>query len=450
MPQSDEVVYVVILLGSVLLSGVFRLASHSRADLSAASGIALLALACGTSLVVHPCVALLLAVLVHWLSPPQWRGLIAMVVSFGHLGVVRLLPKPVGGPTNAALLILVLRAVSGNTQSAGEMPRSAMDFLRYMCCYHGLFTAPVYTYGEWRRAMSSPSRMPAGHELARDALKAVTVLAAWRGLATLLPFSAAMNDAAWVGAPMLARPVYFYISSFQFRFRFYACWCVMEISAKLAGFEDASNVIISGCELATSPSTYIASWNTSVQQWLKTHVYRQLPRHIPRPAKQLVVFGVSSFWHGVHPGYYLCFLFMFVMVTVEQMVRAAAPLVHPSLADPQRLSRAPRAAVAILCHLWTMWSFSFSGVAFNLLRWSETFRVWASLGYYGVWLTALPAAVAATILVGASIRRTRPASQLAAQAKVAKLGTASASESQERAKRQASRSPRRRRTFTPS
>jgi lysophospholipid acyltransferase len=155
----------------------------------------------------------------------------------------------------------------------------------------------------------------------------------------------------------------------------------------LIGFAEPSNVDILACELATTPSGYIAGWNTSVQAWLKDCVYRRLPRGMPRPAKQLAVFAVSAFWHGVHPGYYLCFLGMFAMVVVEQAVRALA--VRPGETHSY--------ASWLASHLWTMLCFSFVGGAFNLLRLEDTLALWHSLRFYGLYLIPLPALLAAAL-----------------------------------------------------
>ena len=132
------------------------------------------------------------------------------------------------------------------------------------------------------------------------------------------------------------------------------------------------------------------------------HVYRPLPPGTPRVLRQLATFVVSSFWHGIHPGYYLCFAGMFVMVNVEALVRATLRPLLPSYATTP--GRAPARLLALACHLWTMSCFCFTGVAFNMLRWRETLSAWASLDYYGVWLAAAPAAIGmlawATVALG--------------------------------------------------
>ena len=164
-------------------------------------------------------------------------------------------------------------------------------------------------------------------------------------------------------------------------------------------------VDIRATELCTTPSGYIAGWNTSVQSWLKVYVYRPLPKGTPRAARQLIVFLVSAFWHGIHPGYYLCFAGMFAMVNVEQLARAAfAPLLPPWVTHG-----VGGVLLAFACHVWTMACFCFTGIAFNKLSWGGVLDAWASFHYYGVWLTAVPAVVAALVLLTARPRK--PSSQ---------------------------------------
>merc|ERR1719424_1164302 len=120
--------------------------------------------------------------------------------------------------------------------------------------------------------------------------------------------------------PRLWRLCYFYLSSFQFRFRFYACWSLVEAAGVLCRFPHPSNVSPWECETATSPSLIIASWNVSVHRFLRAYVHTRL--QLPsRPARRLGAFAVSAFWHGMHAGYYLFFAGLFAMVLVERLVR---------------------------------------------------------------------------------------------------------------------------------
>jgi D-alanyl-lipoteichoic acid acyltransferase DltB (MBOAT superfamily) len=398
MPPSSDGAFVVILLGSVVGSAVLRLVpGRSRATLSAAAGAALICAACEPYQVLHLGSSLLLGVLSWMLCAPAWRGSVCMLLTFAHLGGLRVMGVATG-PANAALLVLVLRLIAGNSDRPTDAPKTVADFVLYACCYQGLFTAPFYTYTQWNAAMRAPAPFPSVRTIALDVLRSAVVFAVWRALAWQLPFHVALDDSQWMHTSPWARPLHFYASSYQFRWRFYACWVVMEASGRLAGFAEPSNVDILGCELATSPSAYIASWNVSVQGWLKQYVYRRLPKRTPRELKQLVTFAASAYWHGIHPGYYLCFAFMLLMVAAEGLLRSAAAQLPPALTALHSGEGVTATISSLVCHLWTMWCFSFAGIAFNLLQWSDTFRMWSALGQYGFWLLLVPTAMSVPIL----------------------------------------------------
>ena len=392
----DDLAFAFILVGSVAFSALLRqFPAQLRPDAAAIVGAAAVVSACGPQCL-HLAVALALAVFALNVAPPHYRERISFAIAFGHLAFVRLLPSPPGGPTNAAMLMLTLRLGAADATSSVEL-------IRYACCYHGLFTGPYYSYAEWQAAMRAPQPLPTRRALWQALLAAVSALAFWRAVAMALPYrlvaaSATEGDGlGWVGGVLSRnlplRLVYFYLSSFQFRWRFYACWLVMELSGLFLGVAHPANVEIRVCELAMSPSALISGWNTSVQSWLKERVYRRLPKATPRSARMLATFAVSAFWHGVHPGYYLMFAGLFVMVGVEQLVRTAWP---PHLFDKRDLLSG---LLSPCCHLWTMGCFSFYGGAFNLLGWREVWGLWASLHYYGIWLALLPAVPAALKLL---------------------------------------------------
>lgn len=391
---ADDVAFAGILIGSIVLSALLRwLPAHWRADVSAAVGTATMMAACGLKNALHPLSAIALAMVLLKLAPRRWHASAALVTSFGHLAVVRLLPSRPGGPTNAAMLLLTLRLAAPSSELS-----SAAELMRYASCYHGLFTGPYYSYETWRAAMRAPQPFPNARESCFRLVAAIGALIVWRAIVVALPYRSTWESGggADTAATWLWRLGYFYVSSFQFRWRFYTCWLMMAASGRFAGFSvaDSSNVRVGACELATSPSGLISGWNTSVQAWLKLHVYRSLPPRTPRAVRQLATFVVSAFWHGVHPGYYVCFLGVFAMVCVEQLLRLAWPRGAPVAAAVPRALLRRRQVLSVcrsaICHLWTMGCFTFFGSAFNLLRWKEIAALWRVLRFYGVWLTALP------------------------------------------------------------
>lgn len=399
----DDLAYLIILVGSLLIAPLIgALPVSARGGAAALAGVAAVIGACGTQ-AAHSlgCIACTVAVL--RLAPQRWHGTLCCAFNFGYLGALRLFAEPLG-PTNAVQLLMTLRLSSlGFESTDGSLPAEsgAARLVMFACCYHGLFTGPYYTYFEWDAAVASTRPMShALPQLGRSLLATCGAVAVWQGTARLLPF-AHVASAEWAAAPFWRRFGYFHASSYQFRFRFYSCWLLMEAGGSLLGFAGASNVSVAACELCTSPSALIAAWNTSVQAYLKAYVYRRLPFR-SRPARQLATFAVSAFWHGVRPGYYLCFAFVFAMVAVEQLARSSLRAAATELRLFGQARPLRSAAVSLALHLWTMACFSFAGAAFNLLAWRDTVALWAALRWYGGWLLAVAAlgSIAAGGLVG--------------------------------------------------
>lgn len=67
-------------------------------------------------------------------------------------------------------------------------------------------------------------------------------------------------------------------------------------------------------DLKTNPKDKIDKWNISVQTWLRRYVYLRVytekeMKENPKKANkaQMITFGVSAFWHGFYPSYYIAF-----------------------------------------------------------------------------------------------------------------------------------------------
>ncbi|XP_054711368.1 lysophospholipid acyltransferase 7-like [Uloborus diversus] len=144
-------------------------------------------------------------------------------------------------------------------------------------------------------------------------------------------------------------------------------WSEVEYS-----FETIKNIYEYGSEFWPTIREGIRAWNRTVQYWLASFVYKRLMA--PKPAKILITMLVSSFWHGVHPGYYLCLcsapLFLFVEMEVEKAVRHHASYPQQVLFD------------------WIWWvikmqSFSYMGMAFLLLDVKSCLYFWKSIYFCG-------------------------------------------------------------------
>ena len=171
--RSEDLIYVILLLGSLGLSAVLRACPLAyRASASAVAGAGLVLYACSWRGALHLltalCVALgALAVARGSLGAnARLRGGVTVACVFVHLCCVRSLPSFPGGATNAAMLVLALRLGSigfDDDASAASTP----EVVRYALCYHGLFTAPYYSFRQWAAAMRSPTPLPPPRSLVR-------------------------------------------------------------------------------------------------------------------------------------------------------------------------------------------------------------------------------------------------------------------------------------------
>lgn len=443
--MADDAIFALVLLLSLPVGGLLPLVSPSaRGSVASAVGGVLAVLACGLRCAAYALGSILLTCAVLRLAPRGRHGPVCFACAFGCLFTLRLLAAP-SGPANALQLVLTLRLASLGWDSAdgaigaSQSTPAVATLVQYALCYHGLLSGPFVRYSDWAIAMSHPAGPPTAETWAaagRALAGAAGALTVWRGAAWLLPYGPmAAADAWWLALPLNRRVAYFYLSSYQQRFRFHACWLLMEAAGALARFPHPANVRPLTCETAGSPSSLITSWNVSVHRFLRDYVHRRLPMR-SRTSRKLVTYALSAAWHGLRPGYYLFFLGLFAMVGVEELVRAAAASVAPPppnatdtlfAAGGKHNARRPTAGTAdvdasagpsririlmarglahplthLLCHLWTMGCLSYFGAAFNVLGFRATMELWRSVGFYGLWMLAAPAAVAAAVIAGAA------------------------------------------------
>ena len=92
------------------------------------------------------------------------------------------------------------------------------------------------------------------------------------------------------------------------------------------------------------------------------------------PCRVAITMTVSAFWHGIHPGYYLAFLFVPVNLIAEDVMIAAF--------------RDHRSARQQIIYDWLSWfckmrSLEYMCMGFLLLTFYDTVRYWGSIYFVG-------------------------------------------------------------------
>lgn len=175
--------------------------------------------------------------------------------------------------------------------------------------------------------------------------------------------------------PWLQRYAYCWISLFFIRCKYYFAWKNAEGASNTwyAGFEGfdangnakgwdySSNVDILEFETASNLKSLTAAWNKRTANWLGRYVYMRTGGNL------VATYGLSAFWHGFYPGYYMFFLSVPMMTNCERLARKK---ISP------KYSSASWSTYDIVCKLCTSFFVEYMILAFQLLAFD-----WAYAGY---------------------------------------------------------------------
>ncbi|WAQ97686.1 MBOA7-like protein [Mya arenaria] len=398
----DDIIYATLLLVSVG-SGVLVRNTRSilaRKLIASSVGIGLVLFSCGLE-GVHPLIVTGVNCLLILLVGARWCHIASFIWCFGYLAFFRAahwfgLPRP-QPVTNAlqlfnALRELHLKYTMLNTSRSETMFRRKQQspYYKYRT-YHDMLHLKVDAHIPIRK-----------YALAR--IKQLPVIAVvYLGCSYFFNIQYVKTE-EFSQDPLWFRLVYM-VPMFQiFRTRLYLAWIMSELMCFTAGlgaypveakakcgegpsdfvalkecsekdvchmeyeFETVHNLDIWGCELAPTTREGLRSWNMSVQYWLAAYVHRRLPRHLGA-GRVAITMGVSAFWHGIHPGYYLSFLTVPPILVAEDLMIAAF----------RRGS-----ATQMLLFDWACWFFKMRGFDYNcmgflLLTYGDTVAYWKNI-----------------------------------------------------------------------
>lgn len=145
------------------------------------------------------------------------------------------------------------------------------------------------------------------------------------------------------------------------------------------GYRGVENLDILGFNFATNVAERSRYWNKGTQAWLERYIYRRTGNSL------VATYFVSSLWHGMYPGYYMFFLSVPMMTSVERLVRAKInPVVIPGF-DPRDPATTPRGPLAsayyAVCWLLTMVVVFYVGQPFSQFSFENGYRALASYSF---------------------------------------------------------------------
>ncbi|KAK9688448.1 Lysophospholipid acyltransferase [Basidiobolus ranarum] len=188
---------------------------------------------------------------------------------------------------------------------------------------------------------------------------------------------------------------YINIVSLMNRFKYYSVWHMAEGACIVSGlgfngykqgkpqWNRVSNVDVIGYEAAQSTKTLLDAWNIGTNRWLKNYVYLRItpPGTKPTSMATLATFGVSAFWHGFYPGYYMMFLSASMVSGVAAKMRKT---VRPYFLQPDmKTPTSGKVVYDLLSWFATQTTINYLTMSFLILSFKESIIIWSANYFIG-------------------------------------------------------------------
>ena len=294
---------------------------------------------------------------------------------------------------------------------------SLLEFLGYTFCFSNLLAGPASEYSVYARACDgtlffhangkSKGKMPSNvWPTLRPFLTSLLNLAAFVVFSGYFPIldvedpqhnTPAILTAEFLKNSIFYRYGYMWLGLAALRQKYYFGWKNAEGAQNIwyagfdgfdekgepLGWEVSSNMDILGFEFAPDVQMMTKNWNKKTSFWLTRYVY------IRTGGNLAAVYGMSAFWHGFYPGYYIFFLSVPLLTFCDRLAKKKlSPYFSSSQLSPY----------GILGTIATTISVNYMISAFILLAGSWSWDNYKSFYFFGHWgamlyyiiLSALP------------------------------------------------------------
>lgn len=241
--------------------------------------------------------------------------------------------------------------------SVVELP-PLLDYLGYCFNFSSLLAGPAFEYYSYAAACNGthfynkdgtvkhkvPSSFIPTLKPFVVSLLAMVFFVVGNGYMPLLdPDDPQRNTPALLKPEMLAQPFYYrygyaWLALLFIRGKYYFAWKNAEganniwhagfdgfddSTGKSKGWTNASNMDIIAFETAPNIKTFSAAWNKKTAHWLAHYVYMRTGGSLA------ATYGMSAFWHGFYPGYYMFFLSIPMPTACERIAKKKLTPIMP-------------------------------------------------------------------------------------------------------------------------
>jgi len=298
-------------------------------------------------------------------------------------------------------------AAGGTDRASSRCKHLALDklpglieYLGYTFCFANIIAGPAYEYKYYADACDGsllydkagkpkgkiPSNVwPTVAPLLQSILHLGIFVVVGSKFPVLDPDDPQRNIPAFLSEKILAQPWvmrygYCWLGLFFSRQKYYFAWKNAEGSNNLwyAGFEGfddkgdakgwdiASNIDVLKFETAPNLKKLTGAWNKKTANWLGRYVYTRTGGSL------VATYGLSAFWHGFYPGYYMFFLTVPLITACERIGRKK---ISPHFGDSM--------VYRVLCMVVTTVVVSYAIAPFQMLAFEWSLAVLKNHYFFG-------------------------------------------------------------------
>ncbi|XP_059477527.1 lysophospholipid acyltransferase 7 [Neocloeon triangulifer] len=429
--NSDDIIYIVLLLFAIGFGHILRQIEDPLQRKWAASAVGFMIMLIPSGLhIVHPiiCIVVNAAFIVY--GDKMKCHLYSFAFTFIYLAFFRTtvyfgISYP-PGHTNLIQMMLTLKLVGlafevHDTQKAMKSSKDKHEFLRvqpdladvfhYSFCYIGVLAGPFYRYRTYYDLMHGSywKNVNCTQHMLKRVIIAPMAAFTFYVLSQMYPWDYGLSDEFVYERSLVYRILYMLPSFVTFRMRIMTgmilseCACIMaglgaypvstrprtgtgpqdytklleldehpqQLKKEEYNFATVYNVEPWGVEFSPTVREGMHCWNTTVQYWLAINVYKRVTNKSFRTAATMFI---SSYWHGVYIGYYLCL--------------GSVPFYLPVEDIYDKLYRQPYTGAKRKIINWIFWiprvfAFSYMSLPFIYLYPDKIIRNWGAIYFMG-------------------------------------------------------------------
>ncbi|KAK9768427.1 hypothetical protein K7432_000971 [Basidiobolus ranarum] len=195
------------------------------------------------------------------------------------------------------------------------------------------------------------------------------------------------------------RFVYMWIAGKFVLNKYLGVWTLNEGSGALCGisfngynesgtpcWDGLANIDVLKFEGATSLTKIIASFNMNTNNWSKLYIFKRMKFMGSKHISTFSTLFFLAIWHGVHPGYFICFATEFIDMLAEQIgSKLLAPYVNWMYAADDQSGKTFICRKAHQAFTWFMTTTAlyYAIIPFELLHFKPTMAAWKNLYFFG-------------------------------------------------------------------